>query len=281
MITWRDLFLKGKAYLSDNNIEDCEFDALQLILTFFDGEYSLFCLKASEYADSEAEEFYFSMLRRRAEKVPLQYILGSWDFYKDTFVVGEGVLIPRPETEELVDYVIRLIKKNEFRVVYDLCTGSGCIGLSIAKECPETTCYLIDYYDDALKYTKKNLEGLKLSNVKILKHNVLSTEFFEADNADIIVSNPPYIESDVISTLQTEVLKEPVTALDGGEDGLVFYRAIKSIWSEKLNRGGMVAFECGEEQSSLICDIFAPEYECYEKTDMYGISRFIYGTKIQ
>lgn len=281
MITWRELLMKGKAYLSDNNVEDYEFDALQLILTFFDGDYSYFCLKSSEYVASEVEEAYFSMLKRRADKEPLQYILGSWDFYKSTFFVGEGVLIPRPETEELVDYVIKLIKKNNFRVVYDLCTGSGCIGLSIAKECPETTCYLIDYYDDALKYTKKNHECLKLTNVKILKHDVLSTDLFDGDNADIIVSNPPYIESDVISTLQSEVLKEPVSALDGGEDGLVFYRAIKNIWSEKLNRGGMVAFECGEEQSSLICDIFAPEYECYKKTDMYGISRFIYGTKIQ
>ena len=281
MITWRELLMKGKAYLSDNNVEDYEFDALQLILTFFDGNYSFFCLKSSEYVASEVEEAYFSKLKRRADKEPLQYILGSWDFYKSTFFVGEGVLIPRPETEELVDYVIKLIKKNNFRVVYDLCTGSGCIGLSIAKECPETTCYLIDYYDDALKYTKKNHECLKLTNVKILKHDVLSTDMFDGDNADIIVSNPPYIESDVISTLQSEVLKEPVSALDGGEDGLVFYRAIKNIWSEKLNRGGMVAFECGEEQSSLICDIFAPEYECYKKTDMYGVSRFIYGTKIQ
>lgn len=281
MITWRELLQNGKTYLFENNIEDYEFDALQLILTFFNGEYSLFCLKDSEYADVKTEDAYLSMLKRRAEREPLQYIIGSWDFYKSTFSVGEGVLIPRPETEELVESVIKLIRKNKFRVVYDLCTGSGCIGLSIAKECPETACYLLDYYDEALKYANMNLEKMKLSNVKILKCDVLSPDFFEAENADIIVSNPPYIESNVIGTLQPEVLKEPVTALDGGEDGLIFYRAIKNKWSEKLNSGGMVAFECGEEQSKIICDIFAPEYECFEITDMYGVSRFIYGTKIQ
>lgn len=280
MISWRELFLRGKAYLKENDIEDYDFDALQLILTFFDGDYSLFCLKDFEYADINAEESYFSMLKRRAEKEPLQYIIGCWDFYKSTFFVGEGVLIPRPETEELVNYVIKLIKKNKFKVVYDLCTGSGCIGLSIAKECPETFCYLVDYFDDALKYAEKNLESMKLHNAKILKRDVLLSDFFDTENADIIVSNPPYIESDVISTLQTEVLKEPVTALDGGEDGLVFYRAIKNICNEKLNHGGMVAFECGEEQSGLICDMFEPEYECFENNDMYGVSRFVYGTKI-
>lgn len=281
MITWIELLHKGKKFLRDAEIADFDFDALQLLLTFFNGEYSLFCLKSSEtVADVDFNE-YFSLLKRRAEKEPLQYIIGRWDFYKSSFFVGDGVLIPRPETEELVDSVIKLIKKNKFRIIYDLCTGSGCIGLSIAKEFPETICYLFDFYDEALNFTRKNLESLSLNNVKIIKCDILSDVPDDIENADMIVSNPPYIETETISSLQTEVLKEPITALDGGSDGLMFYRAIKEKWSERLNFSGMIAFECGENQCNHICDMFSSDFETYINDDNFGVSRFVYGTKLR
>ncbi len=280
MINWRELLQKGRKYLSDAGCEDSEFDALQLILTFFDGDNSKYFLESSEIITETAYEEYFALLRRRAEKVPLQYIIGTWDFYKNRFIVGEGVLIPRAETEELVDSVIRLIKKNGYKTVYDLCTGSGCIGLSIAAECPDANCYLFDLYDAALSYTHKNLFNLGLSNVKIIKHDVLTEYTSDIENADIIVSNPPYIESRDMENLQPEVLKEPHTALDGGDDGLIFYRAIKENWSKKLNSGGMFAFECGEEQNLLIENILLPEFISYSESDIYSVPRFVFGKKL-
>lgn len=279
MMTWQELLKNGKTFLADAGIEDYEFDALQLILTFFEGSGSLFSIKLSETVTEKDYADYIGLLERRASKEPLQYIIGSWDFYKSQFYVGEGVLIPRPETEELVESVIELIRTNGYKTVYDLCSGSGCIGLSIAKECPSVTCYLFELFDDALYYTNKNLEKLGLSNVKIIKHDVLSGFNGNIENADIIVSNPPYIESREISSLQDEVLKEPITALDGGTDGLEFYRAISENWTLRLKSGGMVAFECGESQSELICEILGAEFITYIEKDIYGIPRFVFGKK--
>ncbi len=280
MINWQNLLKAGKIMLSENGIEDADFDAFQLLLIFFSGSETQYTLKMSEVVPAEKEAEYYSFLRRRIQKEPLQYIIGRWDFYNSQFFVGEGVLIPRPETEELVDYAVSVIRSNGYRTVYDLCSGSGCIGLSIAKECPETTCYLFELYDDALFYTQKNCQHSELKNVKVFRHNVLTSPDFEIENADIIVSNPPYIESREIAILQSEVQKEPHTALDGGEDGLIFYRAFKKNWTDKLNDGGLFAFECGEQQSGKICEIFGEKFSSSVKNDIYGADRFVFLKKL-
>lgn len=275
MMTWQALFKSGKNFLVENGIEDADFDAFQLLLTFFAGSETEYTLKMSERASEKNVADYFALLNRRIKKEPLQYIIGSWDFYKSQFFVGEGVLIPRPETEELVDYAVSIIKENGYKTIYDLCSGSGCIGLSIAKECPEIICYLFELFPDALYYTNKNLQHLGLNNVRVFKHNVLNAPDFNIENADLIVSNPPYINSREISQLQAEVQKEPHTALDGGEDGLDFYRAFYKNWTDKLNFGGMFAFECGEFQSKKISEIFDRKFAVLIKYDIYGIDRFV------
>ncbi|MBR3768449.1 MAG: peptide chain release factor N(5)-glutamine methyltransferase [Clostridia bacterium] len=280
MSTWRELRKYGESVLQNAGIEDSSFDAFQLLL--FVSGYSLqdYYLKDNDEAGNSAEEQYNKLLCRRTAKEPLQYILGKWSFYKSEFFVGEGVLIPRPETEELVEKSIDLIRKENYKTVYDLCSGSGCIGLSIAKECPDVHCYLFELYDKAYEYLCKNAENMMLQNVTVVKHDVLTGCLHDLPEADLIVSNPPYIESSTIDFLQTEVLKEPHTALDGGEDGLVFYRAIADIWIEKLSSGGSVAVECGENQSRIIKSIFSSSLESQIFYDVYGVDRFVIGKKV-
>ena len=281
MIVWKELLREGVKFLSENNIDDAQFDAYQLILSFFDGNAADYMLHFNDEVPAECEENYRELIVRRSENEPLQYILGKWDFYNSSFVVGSGVLIPRPETEELVDRSISLIRKNSFKTVYDLCSGSGCIGLSIAKECPDVQCFLFELYDDALFYTEKNTQLLSLSNVKIIKHDVLSGYPENIPCADMIISNPPYIESYLIPELQTEVLREPLTALDGGDDGLIFYRTFFEKWTDKLKVNGYFAFECAENQTDAIADLAGSCYINTKYKDIYGNDRFVFSLKIK
>ena len=280
MINWRELYNKGKAVLEATGIDDAGFDAYQLILSFFNGSATEYTLHMTDFVSDEMVTEYMQLIDRRRSGEPLQYILGKWDFYESSFFVGKGVLIPRPETEELVSFCIDIIKKNRFSVVYDLCTGSGCIGLSIAKACPDVTCYLFELYDEAFFYAEKNLSHSGLSNVILIKHNVLECYNEDIPNADIIVSNPPYIESSEIPCLQSEVLQEPVTALDGGNDGLDFYRVFFEEWSAKLNSFGYFAFECAENQTEKISQLAGEAYLSDQKKDIYGNFRFVISKKL-
>lgn len=193
---------------------------------------------------------------RRVNHEPLQYIIGNWDFYDMTFFVGDGVLIPRPETEMLVDFAFEKIKYIESPVVYDLCAGTGCIGLTIANHRKDAQVFLFEKEEKAFNYLKKNKEKYCLDNAVIINADIFEYDFKLLPMCDILLSNPPYIESNEIQALQEEVLFEPISALDGGSDGLIFYKAIYDRWLNKVKKNGFVAFECGENQSQQICNIF-------------------------
>lgn len=278
-MTIRELCNKGKDILCDAGIEDYEFDAVQLIMSSLEMNYTEYFLSENKIADAAKENRYLRNIIRRAEGEPLQYILGKWDFYKYEFNVGPGVLIPRPETEELVDLCIKKIKEKKYKVIYDLCAGSGCIGLSVAKEFPEVKVYLFELYEDAAKYLKKNINKLELNNAEYINKDIIKGFCENLPEPDMIISNPPYINTNEISSLQSEVQKEPVTALDGGSDGLVFYRAIKTGWLPFLQDGGSIAVECGEGQTESICDLFNEIVTCQTIKDMYGVDRFVFGSK--
>lgn len=280
MMIWKALLKKGTEILQSAGIDDAEFDAYQLMLNFFNGNTAEYMLHFAETVAENQEAEYLSLIAMRSSGEPLQYIIGKWDFYNSTFFVGDGVLIPRPETEELVEKCIELIKKNRFSVMYDLCTGSGCIGLSIAKECPEVKCYLFELYDKAFSYAKKNLNEMKLKNVTLIRYDVLEEYKGDIPSADLIVSNPPYIESAEIDTLQKEVLREPVSALDGGDDGLIFYRAIYEHWNKSLKKGGFFAFECGENQTDDIISLFGKLFDSIAYKDLYGNDRMVISEKL-
>ncbi len=215
----------------------------------------------SDYdASYEQIEIVNNSILRRKNGEPLQYILGKWDFYDLTFSVGEGVLIPRPETEILVDFALDKLKNSDNPVVYDLCAGTGCIGLTIAKHRPDAKVFLLEKEDIAYMYLCKNKEYIGLNNAIVIHDDLFTVDLELFEKADIIISNPPYIESAEISGLQKEVLREPITALDGGADGLDFYRCIADRWASMVRPNGYIALECGEEQSESIIDLFKEKY---------------------
>jgi release factor glutamine methyltransferase len=207
-----------------------------------------------------------AVLQRRAKREPLQYILGHVEFCGLKIKVGQGVLIPRPETELLAEEVIKTIStsnppftKSELKIL-DLCTGSGCLALAIAKRFPDAEAYGTDISKDAIRYANENAELNGIKNVSFLKGSLyeplkqliskMPLKF------DIIVSNPPYIKSDDIPCLQPEINKwEPRNALDGGGDGLKYYRTILSEAPKYLMLNGVIFLEIGEGQADEVSGI--------------------------
>ncbi len=217
------------------------------------------------------------IVKKRSKGVPLQYIFGRWWFYNNEFLVGEGVLIPRQDTELLVETGLELIKDFKAPRVIDLCSGSGCIGISIACERPDAEVVALEKYDAAFSYLKKNIEHIGTQNVKAVKADVLEQPFGEYD---LIVCNPPYIPNGDKGDLSAEVLSEPHTALFGGEDGLLFYREITRLWKCALKKGGRLAFEVGIKEADLVAEILRAEgfTQISFKTDLIGIQRVVFGT---
>lgn len=206
-----------------------------------------------------------TFLNRRKEREPLQYIVGHTDFYGLKIKVGPGVLIPRPETELLVEEVIKIVSRQQTSGsrqtlksktqnpkskinILDLCTGSGCIAVAVAKHFPESAIYGTDISEKALEYAEENAKTHNAGNVIFLKGNLYKP--VETMKFDIIISNPPYIERLDIIKLQPEISGwEPMEALDGGVDGLFFYRGILSEACGYLKKGGAMLLEVGEGQA--------------------------------
>lgn len=251
------LYRNAVKQLSSAGCDSPEFDVQQLFDFCLNINKTQLLLRANESTENFDFSYFNECLEKRKNRVPLQYILGEWGFYKYNFKVGEGVLIPRPETEIIPEYIYSKLQKNPPKVVYDVCTGSGCLGITIAKLFPLCKVFCIDVSEDAIKYAEVNKENLEADNVTIIKADMLEeVSPLGLPFADVIISNPPYIKSEEISTLQKEVLYEPSLALDGGEDGLKFYRALKEIWFPFLNLGGFMILECGENQATDILEIF-------------------------
>lgn len=268
-MTISEVLIQGTNALKNNNIENSQNEAIWILEDVLSCTYSRILFNESENISSENEKKFFDKINERISSVPVQYILGKWDFYGREFYVGKGVLIPRPETELLVEYALNFLKDKESPTVIDLCAGTGCIGLTVASERPDSKVYLVEKYDDAFAYLKKNSIGIK--NIELVKADVLDkSQLSMLPKADLVLSNPPYIETSEISSLQKEVQLEPVTALDGGNDGLVFYRAIKNILPEICK--GAAAMECGENQSETIGKIF--QTKKFLK-DFAGINRVV------
>ena len=191
-------------------------------------------------------------VRRRAEGEPLCYILGYADFYRERYVVTPDVLIPRPETELLVDYAVEHLKDGERFA--DLCTGSGCIALSVLSHTKNTHATLVDISEDALRVAAENAERLGLSErTDIVCADVLHGTL--ADTFDMILSNPPYVDDDVYPTLSREIRREPRIAFVGGRDGMDFYRAIIGQHKDRLRQGGKIVLEIGYDQGERIVSL--------------------------
>lgn len=248
-----ELVREIKKELSDN----AAFEAAEIVMfTLGIDRTSLLLCGKNEVSETDAEKA-FSLARRRRSGEPLAYILGFAEFMSLTFEVNEATLIPRSDTETLVEYVLEKARGRRIRLL-DIGTGTGCIGISIAKYHGDTVLSLADISRKALETAAVNAErnGVKAELMRLDILNELPRGVY-----DIIVSNPPYIKSGVIPTLQTEVKDhEPVTALDGGVDGLVFYRRIAGIAPKLLNKGGMLAFEIGYDQGESVSEIMKKSF---------------------
>ena len=249
-------------YLNQRNIDEADFKALCIVCNAAGIKNSEFY---SSNNDVDTNEL-IPLLKRLENGEPLQYIIGKWDFYESEFFVGEGVLIPRPETEELVELAINEAKRFNNPVICDLCAGSGCIGISIAKKIKAAKVFCVEKSEKAFEYLKKNSDGVE--NVSAVLADI--NDDIDLPQADLIISNPPYIKTEDIKALQKELSFEPQMALDGGKDGLDFYRIIKDKYSSKLKDGGMFLFEIGNEQGEDIASLFGSAQII---KDIYGNDR--------
>lgn len=230
--------------LKENGIDSPEYDARELFRVFGKLNTSLITLRT----ESNAEEL-IRAIERRSEREPLQYITGSVGFYREEYKVTPDCLIPRQDTEILVDYAVKHIPKGE--TFADLCSGSGCIGISTLKNTKNTLCDSYDVSDGALALTSENarLNGVS-ERITVTKKDLLIEDIDKEYFA--ILSNPPYIPRSVYEGLEKEIFKEPSIAFVGGEDGLVFYERLIPVCINRLKEGGFIAFEIGFDQGASL-----------------------------
>ena len=195
----------------------------------------------------QERENYVKNIKRLIAGEPLQYITGMQEFMKLNFIVNKDVLIPQPDTEILVEEVIKIANKMENPIILDLCTGSGAIGITLAKNLPQSKVYLSDISEDALKIAKENAKSNNV-DVTIIKSDMFDD--IKISDFDIIVSNPPYIEKETINNLSEEVKKEPILALDGGKTGLDYYTIIAGKAKDYLKEDGILFLEIGFNQKN-------------------------------
>lgn len=283
MVTVAQALSDAKSRLNTEVIENSGFDAVCLFEKAFGIKYRT--LEYENLKNTQADENQLRILdefvSRRVLREPLQYILGEWEFYGRSFFVGKGVLIPRQDTETLIDMAVMKFKDRKGLKVADLCSGSGCIGLTLEKELDCQSTMLVELSDEALKYLNRNCQ-LHNSSAEIVHGDVVDEKTVSRFNElDLIVCNPPYLTDDDMSTLQREVKHEPSTALYGGNDGLEFYRGITRLWKNTLADGGMLAFEIGLNQERDVSQILIQhgfENVRYIK-DLCGINRVVFGIR--
>lgn len=260
MQTLESLLKKGTTILKDNGLEEAGLDAW-LLLEYESGKNrAYYFAHCKEEADEEIKTPYMEKIRKRAQHIPLQHLTHQGYFMGYEFFVNENVLVPRQDTEVLVEEALSLIKEKEVPQILDMCTGSGCILLSILLEREDALGTGVDLSEKALSVAEKNRETYHLeTRAELIKSDMFQSGYFEGkkESFDIIVSNPPYIPTEEIEKLQAEVrFHDPFMALDGKEDGLYFYRIIAKNAGEYLKPGGFLACEIGCDQGEDVKKMF-------------------------
>lgn len=256
-ITIAELLKYGYETLKKSKIDTYSLDTELLLGKVLNKDRLFILLNRSYKVDYNTAEEYFKLINIRKEKMPVKYILGRCEFMGLDFYIREGVLIPRPDTETLVEYAIKEIKENNFKNICDVCCGSGIIGISIGKFINDVHVICTDISNIAYEVTTKNIELFNLERkVAVEKGDLLENFIEQNDKLDLIVSNPPYIKTDVIPSLMKDVREyEPYNALCGGNDGLDFYRKITAQSTKILNNSGMLIYEIGYDQRLDVHDI--------------------------
>lgn len=282
-LTLKQLYKVGTVKLAEEGIEEFSLDAWYLLEYVTGVSKAMYFAEPERAVSEENADRYIDCIRRRAAHIPLQHITGEQEFMGYPFCVNEHVLIPRQDTEILVEEAIQVMRPK--MKVLDMCTGSGCIVLSILKMCREKY-YMTDLQgigadvsEEALKVAREN--GRRLGVPVTWIQSDLFAKIPEEEKYDVIVSNPPYIETAVIDTLQEEVrLYDPYIALDGKEDGLYFYRRIISEAGKYLKTQGKLMFEIGCDQAESVEELMknAGYEQITVKKDLAGLDRVVYGT---
>lgn len=277
-MTVRELYEKIKTELAGGGVENAGFEAEQLLRASGIDKLTLITEPGHLISGNISAEIS-ARVERRLRGEPLQYLVGEWEFYGLPFKVGEGVLIPRQDTETLVELALDFLRKRDInaRRTVDLCSGTGCIGITLAKLADANVLCNEMYY--AAEYYL--LQNIKLNGVEVsISMENACSEDIPYNGFDLVVCNPPYLTSEDMRDLQREVKFEPESALFGGEDGLDFYRKLIPIYAPRLYKGGMLAVEIGKGQEEAVCELFRKSgLNPQTKPDANGIIRVVYAIR--
>ena len=280
--TYSQLYIECRKALKDAGIEAHSLES-RLLICHAAGKTTAELLRDMNlYTSNEVEARLDKYMYRRLSGEPVAYIMGNWDFYGLKLEVNPDVLIPRFDTEVLVEKALEIIReRNHSPRILDLCCGSGCIGLAMAQSMDEARVLMLDKSKKALEVTRRNIRAHNLSARAIcMEADALQPPARNLGSFDLILSNPPYIATEEIATLDSSVKDfEPRSALDGGEDGLMFYRYIAKEWKAALRSGGWLFFEVGETQAADVTKIMRMEGYLNVDTekDSAGIERVVFG----
>lgn len=244
-----------KKKLENAGIEDFGFEARQIIKRITGYNNTQIMTNYAEELTGLQQDKLKSIIGQREIRYPLQYIFGEWSFYGRDYYVGTGVLIPRADTETLIEKAIELLKDKDSPEILDLCAGSGCIGITLSLEKENSKVTLVEKYEQAARYLEMNIKR-NAADVKFILGDVLEGAGNDGEY-DLIVSNPPYIPDDEFDIVSPETEFEPKTALSGGKDGLDFYRAIINNYGKSLKTGGAFAFEVGINEAEKVEKLLA------------------------
>ena len=251
----REALREVEARLTAAGCPDADFDAGELfrLVTGQDARLADMPLTAEQAAKLEA------MTARRATREPLQYLCGSWPFLDFELAVGPGVLCPRADTEVVAEAAAQMLAGVQAPKVLDLCAGTGCLGLGVKRFCPEADVTCVEKSPEAFRYLKKNAaSALKQGTARAVEGDLFNYwQGLPEGELDLIVSNPPYLTAAEMRQLQPEVAREPAMALEAGEDGLVFYRALAEHYQNALRPGGALALEIGWQQREAVTALLA------------------------
>ncbi|SHH81929.1 release factor glutamine methyltransferase [Clostridium collagenovorans DSM 3089] len=276
-----EALIKSNFTLKDAEIENYILDSQLLMCKVLNKDKMFILMNREEELSKSQEEEFFKLVELRRKKMPTKYILGKTEFMGLDILIKPGVLIPRADTEILVEEAIKIIKENSYLKVCDLCSGSGAIGVAICSFLKDITLNSYDIDEVALDVTERNIFNLKLEQrAKVQYSDLLQKAIEDKESFDMIVSNPPYIRKDVIPTLMEDVKDyEPYIALCGGEDGLNFYRTITTQSLKVLKKGGALAYEIGHDQKDDVISILKENgfESIYALQDFSGLDRVVIG----
>ena len=261
-VTYNDLYLDARKALKGAGVEQAQLEARELLCCASGKDRARFLRDLSLYASDPVERRFRELMKRRLAGEPVAYLIGEWEFYGLTLDICRDVLIPRPDTETLVDRGVLFVRDMpEGARVLDLCAGSGCIGLAVADMSHNVRAILADWSEDALRVCRQNIRRCNLiGQVQALQADALEPPPRLLRDFDLILCNPPYIPTLELARLDPSVRDyEPHLALDGGEDGLKFYRAVTREWKRALKPGGKLIFEVGYDQAQAVQAIMSEQ----------------------